>query len=449
MSEKKLPIKTKMGFGICDLGGNLFFTAMGFWSLNYLTDVVGLTAAAAGLAVMIGKLWDAVTDPMVGFLSDRTRSKLGRRKPYMLWGSIPLMLTMWLFFSKPLVSGAMPQFVWVTIALCLLNTAYTLVNIPYNSLTPELTDDFNERTSLNGFRFGFAVFGTMLGAGAVLPIVGLFPNKAAGFSGMGLVLGIVMAVTALITVFSVKEPDHSKTEIPKDGFFETYLSVFKNKPYVILLLTYALNLAGLNFMQGIIAYYFNYIYHNEGMATIAMLMLLVVAMVFIPVSVLISKKLGKKRTYQLSFVFIASAAILIFLFGHTLGIRFFLVVMAWAGIGIGLGYVSPWAMVPDTVEYDAVKTGKRKEGAFYGIWTFMAKVGTSFAIIVSGMVLNLGGYVANAIQSASSIMAIRLIIGIFPAIVLIGAIVLVEFYPIDEKAYAKILEEKEKLAAKG
>ena len=219
MSEKKLPIKTKMGFGICDLGGNLFFTAMGFWSLNYLTDVVGLTAAAAGLAVMIGKLWDAVTDPMVGFLSDRTRSKLGRRKPYMLWGSIPLMLTMWLFFSKPLVSGAMPQFVWVTIALCLLNTAYTLVNIPYNSLTPELTDDFNERTSLNGFRFGFAVFGTMLGAGAVLPIVGLFPNKAAGFSGMGLVLGIVMAVTALITVFSVKEPDHSKTEIPKDGFF--------------------------------------------------------------------------------------------------------------------------------------------------------------------------------------------------------------------------------------
>ncbi|GAB1432005.1 MFS transporter [Spirochaetota bacterium] len=448
MSGKKLPIKTKMGFGICDLGGNLFFTAMGFWSLNYLTDVVGLTAAAAGLAVMIGKLWDAVTDPMVGFLSDRTRSKLGRRKPYMLWGSIPLMLTMWLFFSKPLVSGAMPQFVWVTIALCLLNTAYTLVNIPYNSLTPELTDDFNERTSLNGFRFGFAVFGTMLGAGAVLPIVGLFPNKAAGFSGMGLVLGIVMAVTALITVFSVKEPDHSNTEIPKDGFFETYLSVFKNKPYVILLLTYALNLAGLNFMQGIIAYYFNYIYHNEGMATIAMLMLLVVAMVFIPVSVLISKKLGKKRTYQLSFVFIASAAILIFLFGHTLGIRFFLVVMAWAGIGIGLGYVSPWAMVPDTVEYDAVKTGKRKEGAFYGIWTFMAKVGTSFAIIVSGMILNMGGYVANAVQSASSIMAIRLIIGIFPAIVLIGAIVLVEFYPIDEKAYAKILEEKEKLAAK-
>lgn len=448
MSGKKLPVKTKMGFGICDLGGNLFFTAMGFWSLNYLTDVVGLTAAAAGLAVMIGKLWDAVTDPMVGFLSDRTRSKLGRRKPYMLWGSIPLMLTMWLFFSKPLVSGAMPQFVWVTIALCLLNTAYTLVNIPYNSLTPELTDDFNERTSLNGFRFGFAVFGTMLGAGAVLPIVGLFPNKAAGFSGMGLVLGIVMAVTALITVFSVKEPDHSNTEIPKDGFFETYLSVFKNKPYVILLLTYALNLAGLNFMQGIIAYYFNYIYHNEGMATIAMLMLLVVAMVFIPVSVLISKKLGKKRTYQLSFVFIASAAILIFLFGHTLGIRFFLVVMAWAGIGIGLGYVSPWAMVPDTVEYDAVKTGKRKEGAFYGIWTFMAKVGTSFAIIVSGMILNMGGYVANAVQSASSIMAIRLIIGIFPAIVLIGAIVLVEFYPIDEKAYAKILEEKEKLAAK-
>lgn len=447
MTSKRLPLRTKLGFGICDLGGNLFFTAMGFWSLNYLTDVVALPAAAAGLAVMISKLWDAVTDPMMGFISDRTRHKLGRRRPYMLWGALPLLLSMWFFFTKPDISGVVALTVWATLALSLLNTAYTVVNIPYNSLTPELTDDYNERTSLNGYRFGSAVFGTMLGAGAVLPIVGLFATRAAGFSGMGLVLGTVMAVTALITFFSVKEPDHSATEIPKEGFFPTYLAVFKNRPYVILLLTYALNLAGLTFMQGIIAYYFGYVYRNEGMTTIAMLMLLVVAMVCIPISVLVSKRIGKKRTYQIAFFFIATGALLIFLFAHRLGIGFFLGVMVWAGIGVGFGYVSPWAMVPDTIEYDAARTGKRKEGAFYGMWTFMSKVGTSLAIVISGFVLDLGGYVANVAQGPEAIFAIRLLIGVFPAIVMIGAGVLVEFYPIDEKAYEGIMAEKARLEA--
>ncbi|MBU0927174.1 MAG: glycoside-pentoside-hexuronide (GPH):cation symporter [Spirochaetes bacterium] len=447
MGTKKLSLRTKLGFGVCDLGGNLFFTAMGFWSLNYLTDVVALPAAAAGIAVMVAKLWDAVTDPMMGFVSDRTRTKMGRRRPYILWGAIPLFLAMWFFFTSPGLSNAFALTVWAIFALCLLNTAYTVVNIPYNSLTPELTEDFNERTSLNGFRFGFAVFGTMLGAGAVLPIVGLFPTKAAGFSGMGLVLGAVMAVTALITFFSVKEPDHSATEIPKDGFFHTYAAVFKNKPYVILLFTYALNLAGLTFMQGIIAYYFKYVYNNEGMTTLAMLALLVVAMVCIPISVLVSKKIGKKRTYQLAFFFIATACLLIFFFAHRLGINFFLGVMVWAGIGVGFGYVSPWAMIPDTVEYDAVRTGKRKEGAFYGMWTFMSKVGVSFAIVVSGLVLDLGGYVAHAAQGAGSILAIRLLIGVFPAVVLAAAIALVEFYPIDQKMYEGIMAEKAGLEA--
>lgn len=117
MTSKRLPLRTKLGFGICDLGGNLFFTAMGFWSLNYLTDVVALPAAAAGLAVMISKLWDAVTDPMMGFISDRTRTKLGRRRPYMLWGALPLLFSMWFFFTKPDISGVVALTVWATLAL--------------------------------------------------------------------------------------------------------------------------------------------------------------------------------------------------------------------------------------------------------------------------------------------------------------------------------------------
>jgi len=445
MEQKKLKLGTKIGFGAADLGGNLFFTAMGFWTLNYLTDTVGLSAAAAGGAVMVGKLWDAVTDPMMGFISDRTRTRWGRRRPYLLFGAVPLALTMWFFFTNPHIGSQAWLTIWAAIALCALNTAYTVVNIPYSSLTPELTKDYHERSSLNGFRFGFAVIGTILGAGAVLPLVGIFgADRSSGFSFMGAILGFLMAVSTLVTFFSVHEPDHSHEPKPTEKFFPTFLAVFRNKPYVILLLTYALNLTALNFVQGILVYYFKYIYRDEALTTLAMILLLVTAMVCIPVSVKVSKRIGKKRTYQICFAILASACLVIYFLGHRLGSGFFLAMMVYAGIGIGFGYVAPWAMVPDTIEFDAVRTGNRKEGAFYGMWTFTSKVGTSLAIALTGLILGAAGYAANLPeQGASALAAIRLIIGPIPAIVFVAATILIERYPIDEKTYQKFMAEHE------
>lgn len=439
--SKRLSLGTKLGFGAADLGGNLFFTAMGFWTLNFLTDTVGLAAAAAGTAVMAGKLWDAVTDPMMGFISDRTRSRWGRRRPWLLFGALPLALTMWWFFTNPHIENQFSLALWAAFALCLLNTAYTIVNIPYSALTPELTKDYHERSSLNGYRFGFAVIGTILGAATVLPLVDAFkPDRSAGFSFMGAVLGALMAISTLVTFFSVKEPDHSHEPVPTEKFFPTFAAVFRNRPYVIVLLTYALHLTALNFVQGILVYYFKYIYRDEALTTLAMVLLLVVAMLCIPVSVLVSKKIGKKRTYQISFAVLAVACLAIYAFGHTLGSGFFLAMMVFAGIGIGFGYVAPWAMVPDAIEYDAVRTGNRKEGAFYGMWTFTSKVGTSLAIALTGGILALGGYAANlAEQSPQAIGAIRLVIGPIPAAVFIAALLLIDRYPIDEKEYARFM----------
>jgi glycoside/pentoside/hexuronide:cation symporter, GPH family len=445
-SSGKLSVGTKLGYGVCDLGGNLFFTAMGFWSLYYLTDVVGVPAAAAGLAVMIGKLWDAVTDPLMGFASDRTRSRWGRRRPYLLFGALPLFLGMWWFFTNPRIADPAMAAVWAALALCFLNTAYTVVNIPYGSLTPELTSDYHERSSLNGYRFGFAVFGTLIGAGAVLPVADSFATKSLGFSVVGAGLGAIMMATALVTFASVREPDHSKETRPTEGFFETFLSVFKNPHYVKVLLTYALNITALTFVQGILAYYFKYLYRDESKTTLAMVLLLVVAMLCIPLSVLVSKRIGKKRTYQFALLVLAASCMTIFFLGHVLGPDFFLAMMLVAGIGIGFGYVAPFAMVPDTVEYEASKTGVRKEGAYYGMWTFTSKLGTSFAVAMTGFILALAKYIApdaaNAlpVQPESTLMAIRLIVGPIPAVVFVGAILLIETYKLDEKAYKEVLE---------
>ncbi|MDR2054219.1 MAG: MFS transporter [Treponema sp.] len=439
---ERLSIREKLGFGVFDLGGNMMFSVMGFWCLHYLTDVAGLTAALAGFALMIGKIWDAVTDPAMGFISDRTRTPLGRRRPYLLAGAIPMGLIFWLFFTVPNISGQIALAVWASLVLILFNTFSTILNVPYSSLTPELTGDYHEQTSLNGFRFGFAVFGTITGAAAVQPLVGLFPSPRQGYSMTGLILGILVAVTSLLTFFGTKEKKPAKSALPPENFFKTYRAVFLNRPFVILVITYMLHLTALTLLQGIIIYYTKYIYNNESVATPAMALLLLVAMVFIPVSVLVAKKIGKKAVYQICFIILSVATIVIFFLGHVLGIRFFFAVMVFAGIGVGFNYVAPFAMVPDTIAYDELRTGRRKEGAYYGIWTFFSKIGSSLALLLSGIILQAGGYIADAVQSAQALFAIRLIIGPVPALIFIGAAVLMHFYPLDEKACREMTEKK-------
>ena len=444
--EKRLSVREKLGFGIFDLGGNLFFTLMGFWTLKYLTDIVGITAAWAGVAIMIGKAWDAVTDPMLGYISDRTPTRWGRRRPYLLFGAVPMMLAFWLFFTVPPLSGTL-LILWAALALVLLNSASTVINVPYASLTPELTSDYHERSSLNGYRFGCAVVGTMLGAAAVLPIVDLFAGLREGslifgWSMMGLFLGTVIAIVTLITFFSVREKPYTRDDLPAKSFFATYKGVFSNRPFVRLLLTYALHLVGLTFLQSILAYYIEYVHLRPDLTPLAMLILLLTAMVCIPISVLTSKKIGKKRTYQICFAVLAATCMAIFFLGQHFGVNFSLAMMVPGGIGVGFGYVAPFAMVPDAIEFDAIQTGERKEGAYYGMWTFIAKLGMSLSVFISGIILSMGGYIANVAQSESAVFAIRLVIGPIPAAILLGALFIVETYPIDEKTYTQMLQGK-------
>lgn len=438
----KLSRRVKIGFGIGDLGGNLFFTAMGFYSLIYLTDTVGIAAGLAGTAILVGKFWDAVTDPMMGFISDRTRSRWGRRRPYFLFGALPLLLTMWFFFTAPAVKdNPILGFIWAAGALCLLNTAYTVVNIPYSSLTPELTRDYHERTSLNGYRFSFAVIGTMLGAAVVLPIIGLAGDNRKGFSLVGLLFGVIMAATILVTFFNVREPDHSATPKPNQKFFATFLTVFKNRIYLRLAAVYTLNLTGITFVQTMLVYYFKYIYRNEAATTIAMLLLLGVAMLSIPLSVMIAHRIGKKRTYQIALAILTISCLAIFLFGHILGMTFTLILMVFAGTGIGIGYAPPFAMLPDVVEVDAVQSKVRKEGSYYGMWTFFSKIGVALAAALAGLFLGVAGFVANiADQTPTAILTIRLLIGPVPAVVFLSGILLIQGYSLDEKTYRRITD---------
>lgn len=445
--DGKLSILTKTGFGVCDVGGNLFFTVIGFLLMNYLTDVVGIVPALAGTIVAVGRIWDAVTDPMAGYFSDRTRTRWGRRRPWILFGAFPMFLAMSLMFINPGEQSQTVLFIWGVVVFCFLNTAYTAVNIPYNALTPEMTTDYNERTSLNGYRFGFAVIGTIIGGVGSYAIIDMFSSKNTGYAVMGTVFGAVMMVTALITFFAVRE-NGTYPPVQKQNIIATYVKVFKNRPFDIILGVYVLHIIALTTVMGIAIYYFKYIHNNESLVQTAMAIMLIVAFVFIPISVAVSKKTGKKLVYAFGLCVLGISTMMLFVFGHRYPPSFSLAVMVLTGIGLGFTYVMPWAIVPDAVEYDYLLTGERTEGAFYGMWTFCTKIGQALSIALTGLVFTIVRYTPNIEQTPESIFGIRLLLGPIPFIIFICGALLLIIYPINEKKYMRILDDIKSMEAK-
>jgi glycoside/pentoside/hexuronide:cation symporter, GPH family len=443
MKGKSLSLGTKLGFGVCDLGGNLFFTIMGFYLLNFMTDVARLGAGLAGTAMLIGKVCDAITDPTVGYLSDRTRSRWGRRRPWMFWGAIFLFFTMILQYTNPHIESQVWLFIYMALAYCLLTTAFTMVNIPYGSLTPELTPDFDERTTLNAFRMSFAVVGTFIGAGLVLKIAGAFASPDTGWTAMAAVMGALMLGTSLITVFTVREPARAKEEASEQlGIVRTYAAAFRNRPFVLALTSFALHIGGTAIIQGALIYYFKYIYGGSASFVFALICLLVPVLLFIPVWTFISRRIGKKWSYNIGMGLVTVAVIVIFLFARQAGPNFFYMVMAVAGVGFSTHYVMPWSIVPDTVELDYAQSGVRREGVFYGIWNFMNKVGVAVANAITGWVLAGFGYVANVQQTERAKFGIQLLVGPIAAVFFIAGVVVLCFYPITRKYYQTVILPK-------
>ena len=440
--NQKLPVKVKLGFGIGDIGGNLYFTVVAFWLLNYFTDTVGLAAGIAGVAFGIGKIWDAVTDPLMGFISDRTRTRWGRRRPYLLFGSFVWFIAMIILFTNPQLSNPTALFVWAVAAYCFLSTAFTVVNVPYSSLTPELTKDYHERSSLNGSRAVFMVIGTLIGAGAALPRITAVPTPTIGFAVMGIIFGAVMMGATLVTFFSVREPKLTEASKPKTNFLKSYQQVFKTRPFIFILLTYMMCMVGVSIVSATMIYYFKYIQQKENLTTIALLILLVTAMIFIPVAVRISKRIGKKMTYAVGILIMAVACMLVFALGHQLGTTFVFVMMFIAGVGLSTHYPMPWAMIPDTVEYGYLQTGERMEGGYYGVWTLFSKAAQGlFALPLVGLILQVTGYIPEVAQTPLARLGIRLMFGPVAGVFFVAAAVLLAFYPLNEKRYAELQEK--------
>ena len=434
---EKISRKTKLGFGAGEFSSSIFFTLTSFWLLNFLTDEVRLSAALAGSALLVGKIWDAAIDPFIGYISDHTRSRWGRRRPYILFFTIPFGIAFVLMFRNPGIASQPGKFWWAMLTYIFFCTVYSFTNIPYNSILPEISKDYNERTNISGYKQAFAVIGTILGAGAALPIMALFASRTAGYVGMAAIFGFLTILSLLATFFSVREP--KLLEQPRgESIPRSLKDVFTNKPFVLLLTAWFTNSTAVAIMEAMLIYYYKYIFRAEGSVTMAMIILLVVTIATIPFWVWFARKVSKKVAYVIGMALTALAVILFAFTADRLGQTFALAYMVLAGFGFSSHYVLPWSMAPDTIEYGYSRTGVRREGVYYSVWTFMIATGGAFAGFLVGQSLGLFGYVPDAIQSASSILSMRLLIGPLPALlILLGNLALI-FYPLNQKRYEQV-----------
>jgi GPH family glycoside/pentoside/hexuronide:cation symporter len=443
----KLTLGSKFKYGLADMGFALITSAMQFFLLFYYTDVAGINPALAGSALMVGKLtWDAINDPLFGYLSDRTRSRFGRRRIYMLLGAIPLGIAAWIMFSLPQGLSGVPAFLAVLLSFWLVDTFHTVTTTPYYALTPELTRDYNERASLTSIRMVYSVFGYILGAALTTILAGIFQgaglNLQQAWSATGAVFGSVAILTTLVTTFSIKERPELAGEPSQLPPLKAILTSFKNKPFIILMIAFILSSFSFTVLTALVPYFIQYqLGMGEQVSFVLLAMLATIGIFLIPAK-LVTDRINKGPTYALG-LFIASLAVMASFFLPQGATPLIYVVAVVAGIGFSTQWVCPWSMLPDVVEYDEKMTGERREGIYYGLWAFLTKFTGALGVAVSGWALDLFGYIPNAVQTTHALFGIRLFFAIVPAAVILVSLPFLIWYPITRKKHAALVRELE------
>jgi len=443
--DQKLSLSVKFRYGLADLGFALITSAMQFFLLFYYTDVAGINPALAGAALLVGKLtWDALNDPLFGYWSDRTRSRFGRRRIYMLIGAVPLGIAACIMFSLPKGLTGVPAFLAVLLSFWLVDTFQTMAATPYYAMTPELTRDYNERASLTSIRMVFSVVGYILGAASTTLLAGAFQgaglNMQQAWSTTGAVFGVIAAITILVTTLTVKERPDLAGEPSTLPPAKAFLTSFKNRPFVILMLAFILSSFSFTVLTALVPYFIQYQLGMKDQVSFVLLVMLLTIGVFLVPAKLISDRINKGPAYALGLL-IASIAIIFSFFLPRGPSPMIYIIAAVAGMGFSAQWVFPWSMLPDVVEYDEKVTGERREGVYYGLWAFTTKFTGALGVAVSGWALQLYGYVPNVEQTARALFGIRFFFAVVPAVVILVSLPFLIWYPITRKSHTALVKE--------
>ena len=449
---EKISTRTKWIYGSGDLGFSLTNTILSVYFALFLTDVVGVKPSIAAIAIFVGSTWDYVNDPIVGYISDRTRSRWGRRRPFLLFGALPFAATFLLLWWKPPFVSPVSLGIYYSIVFALYDTAATFVYMPYFALTPELSSDYDERTGLTSTRMFFSILGSLIAFTLPLWVVsGFHPEHANRVLLMGGIFGFLSAVPLFLVFLNTRERPEFMNKEQTLGIKDSIKATWQNRPFVFGLIMFMFNGVTMSIIQVILLYYVKYVVNREAQSDIIMATIFVVAMLVLPFWVWVSKRLNKRWAYISGVSFLAVILIILATLTPATSFVFIMVLCVLAGIGVSAMHVMPWAILPDAIEYGEWKTGERQEGMFYSSITLAQKIATSIAVPAALLVLEVTGYIPNsATQPASAISGIRLVSGLIPAFTISMGILFTILYPLGRDDFKKIsreLEERRKAQA--
>ncbi len=450
--QQKLSIKEKVGYSVGDTASNLFFQTFIYYILIFYTDVFGITAKAAGTMFLITKIWDAVNDPMMGMIADRTSTRWGKFRPYLIWVAIPFGVLGVLTFTTPELSSA-GKLIYAYITYTLLMMAYTAINVPYSAIMGVITPNSHERISVSSFRF-VAAFVALFFIQYFIPAMtedAVDPAKSWQLA-MTIVSGLAV-VLFLVTFFSCKErvqpPKGQKTSFKQD-----IADLISNKPWLMIGTATIFQLIFLCMRGGSTMYYFTYFVKDQEITLFGKAFSLSYLKLFsiftmsgtaftiigAILTTRISKAFGKSLTYA-TFLGVAgiTAGLLIFLGPQSLVLMFALNLIT--SFAVGPVSVLQWAIYTDTADYSEWKKGRRATGLVMSASLFALKLGIALGAAANAWILAAYGYQPNVEQTAKGLLGVRMVMSVYPAIFAIIGMVIMFFYPLKKHMMMKVETE--------
>jgi oligogalacturonide transporter len=450
-ASEKLGVWRKIGYGLGDIYGGGASVIISFYYLIFLTDVVRLAPALAGTVILLSKVYDAITDPFEGVISDRTRTALGRRRPYLLAGIPLIFLTFFGLFYPVNFADETYRFMFVIATYLCYSTVVSLVMLNYNALQAEMTLDYNERTSLSSVRIFFSTVSSILAALLPLEIVKAFPDVRQGYIAMGLVFGAVFALPFIATVIAARErKEFQKPPEPLD-LRATLIDPFRTRTFVLALLMYLFAFVAMDAVSSIVVYFMRYYMLRGNEANYVAGTLLVFQVISLPFYVLLSKRKGKRFAFMVGGAIWLATMLTSFLLTPSSTFLAPYVFAATVGIGTGGIVVMIYAIFPDIPDVDELHSGERREGVYGALISLCRKFSSALAIFGVSITIGLAGYVrpveqtvggaatlVEQPQSAGFLLVLRAVFVILPIMLVLLSMFFAEKYPLTGEIHERL-----------
>ncbi len=452
----KLELKEKIGYGLGDFASSMFWKMFGVYLLFFYTDVFGISAAVVGTMFLVTRIFDGLNDPIMGILADRTNTKWGKFRPYLLWLAIPFAIFGVLTFTTPNLTIT-SKIVYAYATYCLMMIAYTAVNVPYSSLLGVMTSNLKERTSLASFRFIFAFAGSILVLATAEPLVDYFSENAGvidpqkGWQSTMILYAILAAILFYGTFYFTKEriqpPKEQKSDLKSD-----LKNLVANRPWFILLGAGISTLIFNSIRDGSTIYYFKYYFETQDAFQMPWLdipitfstLYLVLGQGASLFGVILAKpasdKLGKKRTFLFA-MFLATILSCVFFFFEEEHLKLIFLFQFLISTCAGIVFPLLWSMYADIADFSEWKNGRRATGLIFSSSSMSQKMGWTLGGALTGWILALYGFEANGVQTEEAKTGIRMMMSFLPAIGAFLSAMFLLFYKLDDKFMVKINEE--------